>query len=342
MRAVLQPTISDIAAQSGEVVRALVTVDATSQDLYSRQGTQMIGAISADSDLSLTDGLTISRFRYQPSSNRLVLNRNTGDDDYDNVLGTGNIGENAEFIFSTPYGTVTLDTGDIAPGNLGTNFVRLTMTQAQQDIFDELETGDMFNFVVGRFALAEQVQADALTGVPAVAAQVRTMLPLAEQVRTPITTGVPVAAATVRATLPGAAQVRGAATTGVPSALARVQAIHPNAGRIQAATESGVPLIEARVVLAIPGAGRTEAEAVSGVPVVTAGIRTSTRGERLGLLQPATYQTSRIDLYCKVHLGSDSDENRRNFIRWNFTHFRRSPTFWLPVGQMFWIAPPIQ
>ena len=42
------------------------------------------------------------------------------------------------------------------------------------------------------------------------------------------------------------------------------------------------------------------------------------KAERLGLLQRITYQTNRIDLACKQWLGSDSDENRRNFIRWNF------------------------
>ena len=56
--------------------------------------------------------------------------------------------------------------------------------------------------------------------------------------------------------------------------------------------------------------------------------------------QQATYQTSRVDLFCRQWLGSDSDEARRNFIRWNFDHFRSSPTFWLPIGKMFWTSPP--
>ena len=64
------------------------------------------------------------------------------------------------------------------------------------------------------------------------------------------------------------------------------------------------------------------------------------KAERLGLLQRITYQTNRIDLACKQWLGSDSDANRRNFIRWNFGWFQSSPTFWLPVGRLFWISRP--
>ena len=50
----------------------------------------------------------------------------------------------------------------------------------------------------------------------------------------------------------------------------------------------------------------------------------------------ATYQTNRIDLFCRQWLGSDSDETRRQFIRWNYDAFRESPTFWLKVGQRYW------
>ena len=53
-----------------------------------------------------------------------------------------------------------------------------------------------------------------------------------------------------------------------------------------------------------------------------------------------TYRVNRIDLACKEWLGSDSDADRRNFIRWNFQWFRSSPTFWLPLGRLFWITPP--
>ena len=55
----------------------------------------------------------------------------------------------------------------------------------------------------------------------------------------------------------------------------------------------------------------------------------------------ATYQTNRIDLFCKTHLDSDSDAIRRRFIRWNLGWFRQSPTFWLPVGRWFWVEPPV-
>ena len=56
----------------------------------------------------------------------------------------------------------------------------------------------------------------------------------------------------------------------------------------------------------------------------------------------ATYQTSRIDSFCLANLGSDSDETRRKFIRWNYQALRASPTFWLRVGQRYWIQPPVE
>ena len=54
-----------------------------------------------------------------------------------------------------------------------------------------------------------------------------------------------------------------------------------------------------------------------------------------------TYQTNRLDLMSRRWLGSDDDETRAKFIRWNFDFFRYSPTFWLPVGRLFWITPPL-
>ena len=56
--------------------------------------------------------------------------------------------------------------------------------------------------------------------------------------------------------------------------------------------------------------------------------------------QEVEYTTNRLDLFCLKWLGSDSDETRRLFIRWNLAHFRASPTFWLPIGRLFWISPP--
>lgn len=57
--------------------------------------------------------------------------------------------------------------------------------------------------------------------------------------------------------------------------------------------------------------------------------------------QRATYSTNRIDLFCRKWLGSVSDETRRQFIGYNYDWFLHSPTFWLPVGQLFWIVTPV-
>ena len=52
------------------------------------------------------------------------------------------------------------------------------------------------------------------------------------------------------------------------------------------------------------------------------------------------YETNRIDLFCLEHLGSADDATRRRFIRWNYDHFVESPTFWLPLGETFYISSP--
>ena len=54
-----------------------------------------------------------------------------------------------------------------------------------------------------------------------------------------------------------------------------------------------------------------------------------------------TFETNRLDLYARRWLGSDSDDNRRKIILWNFAWFKYSPTFWLPVGRLFWISEPL-
>lgn len=46
-------------------------------------------------------------------------------------------------------------------------------------------------------------------------------------------------------------------------------------------------------------------------------------------------------MLTKRWMGGDSDEIRRRFISFNFQWFRYSPTFWLPIGRLFWITEPM-
>ena len=150
----VSPSINSLDGQAGEVIRAEITVNAATQDIYSTHGSQSIGSISPDSDIDFTANITLSRLRYQPSNNRIILNQDGGDG-LDTIFSSGDTGENATFYFVTAYGTVTVDTTDIPSGGLGSSFVRLAFTQAEEDILDQLVTGDVINFVVSGFVVPD-------------------------------------------------------------------------------------------------------------------------------------------------------------------------------------------
>ena len=54
----------------------------------------------------------------------------------------------------------------------------------------------------------------------------------------------------------------------------------------------------------------------------------------------ATARTNRVDLFAREHLGSDSDANCRDIIRWNVEYFRRRRSFWLGDGDVLFTAAP--
>ena len=53
-----------------------------------------------------------------------------------------------------------------------------------------------------------------------------------------------------------------------------------------------------------------------------------------------TARTNRVDLFARENLGSDSDANIRDIIRWNVDYFRRRRTFWLGDGDVLFTAAP--
>lgn len=52
-----------------------------------------------------------------------------------------------------------------------------------------------------------------------------------------------------------------------------------------------------------------------------------------------TVTTNRLDVFCLVHYGSNSDADRRRLIAANPQHFASIPTSWLPVGADLLLAP---
>ena len=53
-----------------------------------------------------------------------------------------------------------------------------------------------------------------------------------------------------------------------------------------------------------------------------------------------TARTNRVDLFAREHLGSDSDANCRDIIRWNVDYFRARRSFWLSDGDALNISAP--
>ena len=53
-----------------------------------------------------------------------------------------------------------------------------------------------------------------------------------------------------------------------------------------------------------------------------------------------TARTNRVDLFAREHLGSDSDANIRDIIRWNVEYFRTRRSFWLSDGDVLYTSAP--
>ena len=53
-----------------------------------------------------------------------------------------------------------------------------------------------------------------------------------------------------------------------------------------------------------------------------------------------TARTNRVDLFAREHLGSDSDSDIRDIIRWNVDYFRGRRTFWLGIGDELYTSVP--
>ena len=142
-------TIDSVANQTGEVVRALVTID-TPTSWYNRRGGSTDGSVSGDSDLDIDDDTTLDRLRYQAGSNRVFFNMTPSNGV--TIFGSGGEGENAECRIETPYGSV-LSTA-VTSGN--TN-VRFGVTPADEAILNQLQSGDLVNLVVSGFVAADLI-----------------------------------------------------------------------------------------------------------------------------------------------------------------------------------------
>ena len=287
-------TIDSIPAQTGERVRMLITAGQSNR-LYSRRG-DVVGSVSADSDLTLTDSITVDRIQVNPGSNWV---RVFGNNAVDGLFGSGGVGESADVMIATPYGDITLTDVD----TVLTGYGQWTTTSAQSDTLSQIQVGDMVLLVVYGFAAEAQVQATASSGSPTAAAQIRTTpppkriqastssgipvaqarvrldAPVATQVQASVSSGVPIAQARVRTTMPGSAQVMAAVTSGVPNATAQVRTIRME--RVRASIATGIPAAIAQVRTTAPGESRVRADASSGAPSATARVRiiTPTSGQ---------------------------------------------------------------
>ena len=129
-------------------------------------------------------------------------------------------------------------------------------------------------------------------------------------------------------------RVRSSASSGAPVATAQIRST-PN-GRVRSSSSSGVPTSRAAIKLVSPQ--RVRSSATTGVPTSRAAIKLA-RTSPAGFIE-VTHATNTIDAFCRAHLGGDSDALRSQFIRWNRRSLESNQTFWLPVGERFWAAPP--
>ena len=138
-------TIDSIADQTGEVVRALITVGHV-DNWYSRRGSDNLGSVSNDSDIEIDASNDVTRFRRHttPAEFRLFVSGGNADA----VFGTGNPGENAQVDIATPYGDVVIT----VPDSFATDRVSFTITAAQVVILSQVVVDDLVNVVVSGFA----------------------------------------------------------------------------------------------------------------------------------------------------------------------------------------------
>ena len=139
--ALATPTIDSIAAQTGEVVRMLVTAGQTNR-IYSRRGDN-VGSISADSDILIESGNDVDRVQVNAGSNWVRIFASAGA----SVFGQGESGENADLYLATPYGTVSLIDVDVVQ----TDFGEWTTTADQSAILAQIQVGDLINVVLAGF-----------------------------------------------------------------------------------------------------------------------------------------------------------------------------------------------
>ena len=143
-------TIDSVADQTGEVVRALVTID-SGGNWYNHRGGNTDGSISSDSDLDIDDDTAFDRLRYQATSDRLLFNLSPAN--AQTIFGSGGVGENAVVDISTPYGDVS--TSALTVGGGGN--IRLAVTTADETIFNQLQDDDLVNLVVSGFVAADLI-----------------------------------------------------------------------------------------------------------------------------------------------------------------------------------------
>ena len=197
--------IDSLAVQTGERVRMLITVGQSNR-IYSRRGDN-VGSVSSDSDLTLTDSITVDRVQVNPGSNWV---RVFGNNAVDGLFGSGGDGENADLTLVTPYGDIALADVD----TVLTGYGQWTTASVQSDILSQLSGGDMVLLVAFGFITTISLQGAISTGNAALAGDLSSTDQATTELQGGISTGTAALAGNLNSTDPGVTSLEGDVSTG--------------------------------------------------------------------------------------------------------------------------------
>ena len=202
--------IDSLPAQTGERVRMLITAG-TFNRIYSRRG-DTVGSVSSDSDLTLTDSVTVDRVQINTGSNWIRLfSADFGGNAID-LFGAGGDGENADLTLVTPYGTVALT--DVDEVNAGSDWAAWHTVAADNTILSQISAGDMVLVVAFGFITTISLQGAISTGNAALAGDLSSTDQAVTELQGGISTGTAALAGNLNSTDPGVTSLEGDVSTG--------------------------------------------------------------------------------------------------------------------------------
>ena len=337
------------------LIEAGLEVDGDNRSYYSDSNRPPVTGSLIEGDLGLSSTETlISRFQYIFQGSNVGQVRFNDDDQpqtlsWSSYFGIGGDGADLTLYLQTADRLISVPvSSNIA--SFGGGFIRITIPDADdRAALAAIDDGDRFILALARTAPATNIDAEvsARAGNPTVTASGESVAVISQDAAVSLRAGNPTATVTAAVDSITNRDASVLARAGSPTVRITGEAALPSIRDAAVLFRGGNPVvtIAAERQLAPNRDAAVTLRAGNPIVVVAAAVTTKQelddeRRERLGLQQRATYQTNRIDLFCKTWLNGDNDEARRNFIRWNFQWFRASPTFWLPVGRLFWVSQP--